>query len=271
MMTHELVHAARWSLPSVLEEGLATMLSVATNGNADVMASREILGEAFEAGTLELAPDGQALYERLAHFVSFLFAHYGRDTFLEFEKRVRWETYADRPLSQWAADFEAVYGESFEQAWETYATYPDCAPAQYHLPLTACSMLETHPPDASVLPAFILEPGPESTFTRAMECDDHEVVGPVVSNGSRTRSATYVVDIDNHFGATVWFNLTGEITDANRVIVTDCGNCWEGAGVFLSSKHPHGGANLQSGPHPHALILYRDLDATGEFGIVTRF
>jgi hypothetical protein len=270
MMTHELVHAARWSLPSVLDEGLATLLEVASDRDADAMASREILREALEVGTYELAPDPPALYERLAHFVSFLFAQYGRDTFLEFEKRVRWETYAHRPLSQWAADFEAVHGESFEQAWETYATYPDCPPAQYHLPLTACSMLETRPPDASLLPAFILEPGPEAIFTRAMECDDGEVGGPVVFNGSLTRSATYRVDIDNHFGGTVWFDLTGEITDASRVIVTDCGNCWEGAGVFLSRKYD-GGANLQSGPNPHAVILYRDLDATGEFGIVTHF
>jgi hypothetical protein len=272
MVTHELVHAARESLPSVLEEGLATVLSVATNGNDDVLASREILSEAVEAGTLELAPDGKGVYERSAHFVSFLFAHYGRDTFLEFEARVRRETSADRPLSEWAADFEAVYGESFEQAWEIYATYPDCAPAQYHLPLTACSMLETRPSEASLLPAFILEPGPEATFTRALECDEDGVVGPYLFyNGLLTRSATYVVDIDNHYGGTVWFNLTGEIGDANRAIITDCGNCWEGSGVMLSSKYPHGGANLRSGPHPYALILYRDLDATGEFGIVTKF
>jgi hypothetical protein len=274
MMTHELVHAARWSLPSVLDEGLATLLSVASNRNADVMASRELLREAFAVGTYELAPNIPALYERSAHFVSFLFAQYGRDTFLEFEKRVRWETYAHRPLSQWTADFEAVYGESFEQAWEIYATYPDCAPAQYHLPLTACSMLETQPVDASLLPAFILDPGPEATFTRALECDGDEAVGPVVYfNGSVTRSASYVIDIDNYYGGAgvVWFDLTGEVTDASRAIVTNCGNCWDGAGVFLSSKHPHDYANLQPDTHPHVLTLYRDLDATGEFGIVLRF
>jgi hypothetical protein len=113
---------------------------------------------------------------------------------------------------------------------------------------------------------------PEATFTRALECDDDEIVGPVVLfNDSVTRSASYRIDIDNHFGGMVWFDLTGEITDANRAIITSCGNCWEGSGVFLSSEHPHGGANLQSGPHPHALTLYRDLDATGEFGIVLRF
>jgi hypothetical protein len=272
MMTHELVHAARWSLPSVLEEGLATMLNVAINLNTDVMASRELLREAFEAGTYELAPDGQALYERSAHFVSFLFAYYGRDTFLEFEKRVRWETYAHRPLTQWAADFEAVYGESFDQAWETYATYPDCAPAQYHLPLTACSMLETHPPDASLFPAYIIDPGPDATFTRALECGDDGVVGPITFfNGAVTRSASYVIDIDNHFSGMVWFDLTGEITDASRAIITNCGNCWDGAAVFLSRKHPNDGANLQPNLHPHVLTLYRDLDATGEFGIVLRF
>jgi hypothetical protein len=276
MLTHELVHAARrWSLPSVLEEGLATLLDAPDDRKAEVMASREILREALDAGTYLLAPDGgeRELYERLAHFISFLFAAYGRDTFLEFERRVRWETTAHRPLSQWAADFQAVYGESFEQAWETYATYPDCPPAQYHLPLTACSMLETRPADASLVPAFILEPGPEATFTRALECGDDDTVGPVVINGSMTRSASYRIDIDNYYGGAgvVSFDLTGEITEASRAIITSCGNCWGGAGVFLSSKYPHDSANLPSGPHPYALTLYRDLDATGEFGIVLGF
>jgi hypothetical protein len=276
MLTHELVHAARWSLPSVLEEGLATLFDVPDDRKAEVMESREILREALDAGTYLLAPGGREreLYERLAHFISFLFAQYGQDTFLEFEKRVRWETYAHRPLSQWAADFEAVYGESFEQAWEIYATYPDCAPAQYHLPLTACSMLEARPAEASLLPAFILDPGPEATFTRALECDDDGTVGPVVYfNGSVTRSASYVIDIDNYYGGAgvVWFDLTGEVTDASRAIVTNCGNCWDGAGVFLSSKHPHDYANLQPDTHPHVLTLYRDVDATGELGIVLRF
>jgi hypothetical protein len=235
------------------------------------MASREILREALEAGTYMLAPDGYGLYERLAHFISFLFAQYGRDTFLEFEKRVRWETYAHRPLSQWKDDFEAVYGESFEQAWETYATYPDCAPVQYHLPVTACYMLETSTPSVTVVPYFGPNtPGPEATFARMLECDDDEVVGPYVFfNGAMTRSATYLIDIDNWVGSTVGLRLTGEITDANLALLTNCGNCWEGSALFASSSHPTDHQNLQSGPH--ALVLYRDLYATGAFGIALSF
>jgi hypothetical protein len=138
----------------VLDEGLATLLDVAHDREAEVMASREILREAFEIGTYELTPDGYGLYERSAHFVSFLFAQYGRD---------------------------------------------------------------------------------------------------------------------NYFGASVWFELTGEITDGSRAMVTNCGNCWEGAAVLLSSRHPIDAANPQPGLNPHVLTLYRDLDATGELGIVLRF
>lgn len=267
MSTHEIVHASRTLLlPSVLEEGLATLLDPAQSRTAEAMASREELLEILENGT----PDGYDQYERLAHFVSFLFAQYGRETFIELEERVRWDTYAHRPLAEWDAGFEAVYGESFEQAWETYATYPDCAPAQFHLPLTACSMLENASPSATLIPAFMEAPGPEATFTRALECDDEEVVGPFVFyNGPLTRAAVYPIEIDNWLGGTVWLDLTGELVGASRAILTNCGNCWDGSALFVSSGNPSAYVTLQSGPY--ALMLYRDLEASGDFGITLSF
>jgi hypothetical protein len=270
MSTHELVHAARSdSLPSVLEEGVATLFQIAADRSADVMASREVLREALELGTWEAAPSMYALYERLAHFVSFLFAKYGKDAFIELERRVRWGQTAHRPLSQWQADFEAVYGESFEQVWESYATYPDCPPAQFHLPLTECSQLPTAPLDASLMPALLVE-WPESQFTRVLDCDDAQVVGPIVfSNGAFMRSASYYVDLDNKLGGAVWIRLTGDVGDSSRAVITSCGNCWDGSAAFVSSSNTSAGGNMQSGRH--TLILYQDLEATGEFGVELSF
>jgi hypothetical protein len=265
--THELVHAARrGKLPAVLEEGLATLFDAPIDADAGVMASREMLLEALEAGTWTLAPDSHGLYERLAHFVSFLFAQYGRETFREFEARVAWEDYAYRPLSQWKADFETVYAESFDHVWAAYANYPDCAPAQFHLPLTECSNLATAPASAKLVPAPMHEPGPKATFTRSLECSDDEVVGPIVSyDRSMTRSASYVVDIHNLFHDRVRIAWVGETADVDRAILTNCGNCWDGSAAFLSGSQTRTSAKLLSGPH--ALILYRELDAAGEFGI----
>jgi hypothetical protein len=259
--THELVHAARsGKLPAVLEEGLATIFDTPINADADIMASREILLDALEAGTWGLAPDGHGLYERVAHFVSFLFAQYGRERFREFEARVAWEDYAYRPLSQWKADFEAVYAESFDQAWAAYADYPDCPPAQFHLPLTECSMLATAPAYAT------LNLAPKASFTRTLECSDADAVGPIVAyDRSMTRSASYIVDIHNHFHETVRITWAGETADADRAILTNCGNCWAGSAAFLSGSEQRTSSKLLSGLH--ALILYRELDASGEFGI----
>lgn len=257
--THELVHSARsGSLPSVLEEGLATLLDVPMDADAGVMASRAILLEALEAGTWSLAPDINGLYERLAHFTSFLFAQYGQEKFLEFEANVRWDDYAYRPRSEWARGFEAVYGASFDEAWADYADYPDCPPAQFHLPLTQCAMLATGPVDARLVP--------EDTFTRTLECSDDEVVGPIVSyNRSMVRSASYVVDLHSHLAGTVEIAWTGQPSQADRAVLTNCGNCWDGSAAFLSGSELHTSSKLRAGRH--ALILYRDLDATGEFGI----
>jgi hypothetical protein len=265
--THELVHAGRSAkLPAVLEEGLATIFDTPINADADVMASREILLDALEAGTWGLAPNSHGLYERVAHFVSFLFAQYGRETFLEFEARVAWGDYAYRPLSQWQADFEAVYAESFDHAWAAYADYPDCPPARFHLPLTECSMLATAPVDAKLIPTPVHEPGPKASFSRTLECSDDEAVGPIVAyDRSMTRSGSYVVDIHNHFHETLRIAWAGEATDADRAILTNCGNCWAGSAAFLSGSERSTSSKLLSGPH--ALILYRELDATGELGI----
>ncbi len=259
LSTHELVHAARVSsLPPVLEEGLANLLSAATSRSESVMAPREMLWEALAAGTWAIAEDPHGIYERSAHFVSFLFAQYGRELFLEFEQRTRRNGYQYRPLSGWTADFEAVYGEPFEQVWASYASYPDCPPAQYHLPLTECAMLGNRPADAS------LSPG--DTFTRALECDSDEVAGPFVFfPESRMRFASYRVDIDNDRGGAMGVELVGAVNGANRVILTNCGNCWEGSAAYLSSEHRRTSSRFQSGPH--ALLLYRDLEATSETGI----
>jgi hypothetical protein len=267
MSTHELMHASRSSwLPSVLEEGLAALHDPAQSRTAEVMASRAELLDVLEGGE----SNGYEQYERAAHFVSFLFAQYGRETFMKFEERVRWDTYAHRPLWEWKADFEAVYGDSFEQVWETYATYPDCAPAQFHLPLSVCSMLGTPTQAATLTPAFMEAPGAEATFTRALDCDDDEVVGPFVFyNGPLTRSAVYAIEIDNWLGGTVWLDLTGDLIGANRAILTNCGNCWTGSALFASTGTPSAYVTLQSGPY--VLMLYRDFDTAGEFGITLSF
>ncbi|WP_146156133.1 hypothetical protein [Enhygromyxa salina] len=237
--THELVHAARESLPAVLEEGLATFLSAPSSNDPAEMVARAQLLEALALGSWEGSEDGRGLYERSAHFVSFLISRSGWDKFIEFERRVRdASSNREQPLAEWTTDFEAVYGETFEQAWAAYADYPDCALAQFHHPLTACGRVMSGVVDASLRPAFMAD-AEDAEFSDALACTDDHVFGPHSLNGGvATRAANFVIEVDNWVGGSVAIALSGAPSPDSRALVTSCGDCWDGSASMLTHASP---------------------------------
>ena len=164
--THELVHAARSGMPAAFEEGLATLLT-APIAPETPLAPREQLFDALVGSW----PEDGALYPRAAHFVSFLIADEGIDTFGEFDRRVRYiKGTRDATFAEWVGVFEDVYGATFEEMWTAYADYPDCPAVQFHRPLTACAALAERTPEATLVAPFLGEAGPDASFKRSFNC-----------------------------------------------------------------------------------------------------
>lgn len=268
--THELVHASRPSLPAVLEEGLATLLSVPRTNDVGEMATRDELLTALELGTWEQASDERGVYERSAHFVSFLLAAWGHDKFADFERRVRGaSSNREQPLAKWEADFEDIYGEPFSAVWQEYADYPDCGLAQYHLPLTACTMVADGALSASLRPAFMTDTE-DAEFSDSLACADAHVFGPrQLLDGATVRAANFAVEVDNWIGGSVHVTLTGAASERSRLLLTNCGDCWDGSASMLTGSSPSELLNIQSGPY--ALILFAEIDAHGELGVRLRY
>jgi hypothetical protein len=273
--THELVHASRkFGLPTVLEEGLATVLSDPQYQNTDVLVPREEPLDALTTSSWANASSVHGLYERSAHFVSFLFAAEGMDKFIEFERRVQAtgddSDVHDASFAQWAMHFEEVYGQTFDDAWEAYQEYPDCPPAQYHHPVAACAALEDWNTEISIVPAFGGESASDASFARRIECDQAGVFGPMVYYGDdATRASMFVLDVDVWLPFTIFASLAGETGKGSRAILTNCGDCWDGSASMVSQSSPKDLPNLQSGRH--ALVLYQAIDEPGEVGIELSF
>ncbi len=268
--THELVHAARHlTLPSVLEEGLATLYEHPARSDDQTIVSREELLAALESGTWQGASSGHGLYQRSAHFISFLFAGYGKERFVELERRIGSEEATPENhywgLSGWRAEFEAVYGP-FDAVWSEYENYPDCSAAQFKAPLAACAMLETAAPSATL----DLADAPESTFMPSFACGDEDAIGPYVfTDRSVARAAMYVIEIVDAYSTMETIELTGEIAEGTRALLTECGDCTDRVGVLLTSAQPSVQLNLpQNGTY--VLILYQDIDEPGAVGITVR-
>jgi len=270
--THELVHAARnKGIPAVLEEGLATYLDTPTNNRPSKMASRELLLEGLELGTYLVNAQPIEVYERAAHFVSFLVAAWGWDTFLALEQRVASETaYVDSPLSLWQDDFEAVYGQSFAEVWDAYADYPDCPLTQFHRPIHACGLAASGELDGSI--DIALDPvTPAAVFMTELDCKSERVLGPVLlrSRHPDRRLAHYAIEVINSLGTTTDVSLIGELDEASRAILTTCGDCWAGTGLMMTAKDPV----VEDIPNPgtYALILYTSADSPGPVGVQMQY
>lgn len=264
--THELVHASRATAPRVLEEGMATLLSDPYHRLSKLVA-REELFDAFEAGTFEQASDPIGLYERSAHFVSFLIAEWGLETFLEFNSR-GYSYLAS--FDEWTQGFEHVYGASFQQVWMMYGEYPDCPPVQFHMPVSACDALGgTATPATTLTAAYSLESGPaddpDSTFIDSLDCAEGETFGPYSYDGKTSRGAMSVVEIDNWLAGSVWIELVGDVDAGSRAAITACGSCWDGVGALLSHEERKILSNVPSGTY--ALIRYQDMTVDGGLGV----
>ena len=260
----------RFKLPSVLEEGLASLLEQPSTSDDLNIVSRDELLAALEAGSLQNASSGHGLYQRSAHFISFLFAEFGREKFIELEQRVGVANpdrgNDDRPLADWEAAFETTYGQPFADVWAAYEDYPDCSSAQFKLPLTACAMLEGASPSATLIPTYATEITPEAEFRLTFECSDDAVVGPYVFGDRQVaRASMHVIAIDNAHDPRVDVQLTGHRDAGTRALFTSCGNCWEGAGALLTRSNLSRELDVPSGVY--ALILYQDMDVPGPVGI----
>lgn len=268
--THELVHATRETLPVPLEEGLATVLELPYDRDSDVMASRDELLAALETTSWFDNPLSYAMYERAAHFVSFLLAEFGDEKFIEFDIRRRGDgDDYELLLADWADDFEVVYGHSFETVWALYDAYPDCGPAFFHRPLSACAMLGD-PPQATLVADESLEPGPDARFVTNFSCDE-EAIGPWVDvDDSFGKMATFRIDVDNRLGRFLSVDLVGTVVDDSRALLTACGSCWDGTAAMVTAESTKLLTNhLDSGAY--ALVLIQGLDEPGELGVALRW
>ena len=255
--THELVHAARAQIPVAFEEGLATLLGPPERRRVEPASRDELLNAMTGSWHLD-----ESLYERAAHFVSYLIAAEGMDIFIEFDHRVR--TIKDAyiaPFAQWSGTFEDVYDATFEEIWAGYAQYPDCPAVQFHLPLTACAALVEQAPEATLVTAWG-EPGPDGSFLRSSSCEQDGVVG-----GEPVRWSTHVVELDILFAEAggTGVTLIGEAASGTRAILSNCGDCWSGSAASVSTNEPFAFADLRSGPH--ALVLIQAIDEVGPVGI----
>src|SRR5690606_21146045 len=145
----------------------------------------------------------------------------GFDEFVEFEARLQsLDGAKDASFERWKSVFEDVYGESFGETWAAYENYPDCSPAQFHRPLSACAALGERVPEATLTPAFATAPDPGSIFERELDCGQDSIYGPIVDGVPPSRASLHVVEINNPLATSVWVSLTGEINDGGFAILT---------------------------------------------------
>ena len=260
--THELVHAARTpGLPELLEEGLATMLDEPTLFESE-LASREELEAALFDDSWQLS---HGFYERAAHFVSFLVARSGREKLAELEHHFgpsQAEAYLANRATMEAALAE-VYGSSLAELVVEYEDYPDCAPAQFHHPISVCHALTTSSPVAVLRPRFGTDTE-QSAYRRSVDCASEEVYGPIARFDHTSRAVSVAIELESPLAQPVRASLEGSSSEASLAWLTNCGDCWSGSAV-LASGDAIAFASLQ--PGLHVLTLHQDVEESGELGI----
>ena len=260
--THEIVHAARSpGLPMVLEEGLAAMLDEATP-QEQVLAPRIDFEQAVTSGSWS---PSNALYERSAHFVSFLVAWGGLEALRELERAfASWTDNAyTSPPAQLDEAMVAVYGLNLAEVLAEYETYPDCAPAQFHQALSACELLTSNQTPGTTVTASLIDDGEVDPFLMSIDCSHERAYGPV-DRGVLTVARDVKVEVELPLDANVWVRLRGEAGEGAVAWLSNCGDCWSGSGAIVSMAEPAAFVRLESGPH--VLTLHQSAE-TGELGI----